>query len=130
MCKLCCYYVYIVYCKKKMLPQDMKRCSVCTLRKSDGHFIRKERIWRSCNECSKSRRKRKKSTMMTKPKVENVTESKPINKHKQMLESIHEQTQQQEDKQLGKQVDESVDNSVKDRSSIKSSCIKCVINNR
>ena len=35
-----------------MLPQDMKRCSVCTLRKSDKYFVRKEKIWKSCNECS------------------------------------------------------------------------------
>ena len=43
-----------------MLPQDMKRCSVCTLRKTDRHFIRKERIFKTCNKCSeygKSRRR-------------------------------------------------------------------------
>ena len=57
-------YLFGAFCVKKMfllciygvlfmLPQDMKRCSVCTLRKSDKHFIRKERIWKTCNECSK-----------------------------------------------------------------------------
>ena len=43
-----------------MLWKDMKRCSVCTLRKTDRHFIRKERIFKTCNKCSeygKSRRK-------------------------------------------------------------------------
>lgn len=35
-----------------MLPQHMKRCSVCTSRKSDPQFIRKEKIYKTCNECS------------------------------------------------------------------------------
>ena len=59
-----------------MLPQNMKRCSVCTLRKSNRHFIRKERIWRSCNECSISRKKRKKSNV--KPNVEPKKETSEI----------------------------------------------------
>ena len=65
---LCIYSVIF----KIMLPQDMKRCSVCTLRKSDRHFIRKERIWRSCNECSISRKRKKKSIIESKvePKKE------------------------------------------------------------
>ena len=43
-----------------MLPQDMKRCSVCTLKKSDRHFIRKERIFKTCNECSEYCKMRRK----------------------------------------------------------------------
>ena len=61
-----------------MLPQDMKRCSVCTLRKSDKHFIRKEKIYKTCNECSeycKSRRSTlRKNKVKTKPNVVPVVE--------------------------------------------------------
>ena len=62
-----------------MLPQDMKRCSVCTLRKSDTHFVRKEKIWKSCNECSeycKGRRNAlRKKRVKTKSNVELVVEA-------------------------------------------------------
>ena len=57
-----------------MLPQDMKRCRVCTLRKSDRHFIRKEMIWRSCNECSISRKRKKKFIIKSTPIIKPIIE--------------------------------------------------------
>ena len=58
-----------------MLPQDMKRCSVCTLRKSDTHFVRKEKIWKSCNECSEYCKGRR-TKVKTKSNVEPVVEAR------------------------------------------------------
>ena len=57
---------------KPMLPQDMKRCSVCTLRKSDRHFIRKEKIYKTCNECSEYRKKCHTSTLQNDNQLQNV----------------------------------------------------------
>ena len=68
-----------------MLPQDMKRCSVCTLRKSDKHFIRKEKIWKSCNECSEYCKGRRNALKKKRVKISVDSRPEPVFKQSRII---------------------------------------------
>ena len=55
---------------KPMLPQDMKKCSVCCVSRPKSDFNRKYKTYKSCNRCSQYRKRYSQSKKLVEPSTE------------------------------------------------------------